>query len=228
LAVDSLWKLACDKAPDFLTGAVMTLYLTWVAIAAGALVGALLALGRVYGNRPLYWICTGYVEFVRGTPLLVQLLLIYYGLPSLEVRLDALLAGMIGLGLNSAAYQAEYFRGAIQSIRAGQTHAALAIGMSRAQVIRYVIWPQAVRLVIPPWSNELIYTLKYSSAVYFISISPPELMTAGRLIAAKNFRFFEVYLIVAFIYLVLVLGVTKVLDLLEERLRIPGFERIAR
>jgi polar amino acid transport system permease protein len=237
---DSFWRLACDWGPRFLSGTVLTIELTLAAIGIGFVLGLLLALGRVYGNKPIYALCSSYVHFIRGTPLFVQLLILYYGLPSVEVRYlgwpgwfdwpvielirfsDGFQAGLIGLGINSAAYQAEYFRGAIQSIKSGQMQAALAIGMSRARAIRHIILPQALRLVIPPWSNEFIYTLKYSSAVYYLAVE--ELFWTGRHIAAKTFRHFEVFLILALIYLILVLVLTKLLDKLEERLRIPGLE----
>jgi polar amino acid transport system permease protein len=199
-----------------------TFQLTVLAIGLGLVGGLLLALGRVYGAKPIYWLSTVYVQFVRGTPVLVQLFLIYYGLPVFEIRLDSLTAAIVGLGLNSAAYQAEYFRGAIQSIGRGQMLAARAVGMTNAQAIRYVILPQALRIVIPPWSNELIYTLKYSSVAFIIGA--PELMSTGQIIASRNFRYFEVFLIVAFIYLMCVLVISKLLDLLEQRLKIPGLE----
>lgn len=222
LAEGGFLRLACDIAPRLLQGTVTTFQLTILAIGLGLAGGILLALGRVYGNRPLYWLSTAYVQFVRGTPVLVQLFLIYYGLPVFEIRLDSLTAAIIGLGLNSAAYQAEYFRGAIQSISRGQMLAARAIGMKNLQAIRYVILPQALRIVIPPWSNELIYTLKYSSVAFIIGA--PELMATGQIIASRNFRYFEVFLIVAFIYLVCVLAISKLLDMAEQKLKIPGLE----
>ncbi len=222
LADGSFLRLACDIAPRLLQGTATTFQLTVLAIGLGLAGGILLALGRVYGNKPIYWLSTAYVQFVRGTPVLVQLFLIYYGLPAFEIRLDSLTAAIIGLGLNSAAYQAEYFRGAIQSISRGQMLAARAIGMTNLQAIRHVILPQALRIVIPPWSNELIYTLKYSSVAFIIGA--PELMATGQIIASRNFRYFEVFLIVAFIYLVCVLVISKLLDIAEQRLKIPGLE----
>nr|BAL58869.1 cystine transport system permease protein [Candidatus Acetothermum autotrophicum] len=222
LAEGSFVRLACDIAPRLLQGTATTFQLTVLAIGLGLMGGMLLALGRVYGNKPIYWLSTAYVQFVRGTPVLVQLFLIYYGLPVFEMRLDSLTAAIIGLGLNSAAYQAEYFRGAIQSISRGQMLAARSIGMTNLQAIRYVILPQALRIVIPPWSNELIYTLKYSSVAFIIGA--PELMATGQIIASRNFRYFEVFLIVAFIYLVCVLVISKLLDIVEQKLRIPGLE----
>jgi len=223
----SFLRLACDIAPQLLQGLGTTFQLTIFAIGLGLGGGLLLALGRVYGNKPIYWLSTAYVQFIRGTPVLVQIFLIYYGLPVFEIRLDPLTAAIIGLGLNSAAYQAEYFRGAIQSISRGQMLAARALGMTQFQAIWYVILPQALRLVIPPWSNELIYTLKYSSVAYLVAA--PELMYTGKIIASSlrgpgAFRHFEVFLIVAFIYLVVVLVLSKTLDLVERRLKIPGLE----
>jgi polar amino acid transport system permease protein len=129
-------------------------------------------------------------------------------------------AAMIGLGINSAAYQAEYFRGAIQSVKKEQLIAAYSIGMNQMQAIRHIILPQMLRLVIPSWSNELIYLLKYSSMAYMIQA--PEIMSQGRLIASRNFRTFEVFIIVALIYLVLVSILSKILDMVENRFRIPG------
>jgi polar amino acid transport system permease protein len=222
LADGSFLRLACDIAPRLLAGLGTTVQLTIFAIGLGLVGGVLLALGRVYGNKPIYWVSTAYVQFIRGTPVLVQLFLIYYGLPVFEIRLDSLTAAIIGLGLNSAAYQAEYFRGAIQSISRGQMLAARAIGMTNLQAIRYIVLPQALRIVIPPWSNELIYTLKYSSVAFIIGA--PELMATGQIIASRNFRYFEVFLIVACIYLVCVLVISKLLDIAEHKLKIPGLE----
>jgi polar amino acid transport system permease protein len=222
LADGSFLRLACDIAPRLLAGLGTTVQLTIFAIGLGLVGGVLLALGRVYGNKPIYWVSTAYVQFVRGTPVLVQLFLIYYGLPVFEIRLDSLTAAILGLGLNSAAYQAEYFRGAIQSISRGQMLAARAIGMTSLQAIRYIVLPQALRIVIPPWSNELIYTLKYSSVAFIIGA--PELMATGQIIASRNFRYFEVFLIVACIYLVCVLVISKLLDIAEHKLKIPGLE----
>jgi len=182
----------------------------------------MVALGRVYGNRPVYALTTGYVELIRGTPLLVQLFLIYYGLPDIGIALHPLLAAGIALGINTSAYQAEYFRGAIQSIHAGQMMAARALGMSRLRAVQYVILPQALRLAIPPWSNELIYMLKYTSLAFIVGV--PELMGRANIIAARNFRYFEVYIIVAFIYLILVTIFAELLTILEKKIKIPGLE----
>jgi polar amino acid transport system permease protein len=145
---------------------------------------------------------------------------IYFALPTVGVRFSPLGAGILALTLNTAAYQAEYFRGAIQSVRAGQMQAALALGLSRLQAIRYVVLPQALRLVIPPWSNELIYMVKGSAVVYLIGVL--ELMGQAKNIAARTFRNFEVYIVVALFYLALIFLLTVILRVVERRTRIPG------
>lgn len=215
-------KLAFDFAwlPQLAQGLLITVEITATCIAIGIVLGLLLAIGRVYGRHIFHWLSSAYVQFFRGTPLLVQLLMIYYGLPSWGIRLSPFVAGILALGLNTAAYQAEYFRGAIQSIKAGQLMAAHSLGMSLLQAVRHVILPQALRLVIPPWSNELILMLKYSSIVYMATVM--DLMGVGKTIASKNFRYFEVFIIVALIYLAIVLLVSRLLRMLENRVRIPG------
>ncbi len=206
--------------PKLGEGLVVTLEITGLCIAIGIVLGLVLAILRVYGRGPLYWLSSLYVQFFRGTPLLVQLLMIYYGLPSWGIVLSPFLSGVIALGLNTAAYQAEYFRGAIQAIPRGQMLAARSLGMKRAQAIRYIILPQALRLVIPPWSNELILMLKYSSIVYMVTVM--DLMGAAKTIAARTFRYFEVFILVALIYLAIVFLLSWLLRRLEERVRVPG------
>ncbi len=218
----SFLNLSYEIMPGLLKGAVVTLELTVCSISLGFILGVALALGRLYGKRPVSLFCTGYIEFFRGTPLLVQLLILYYGLPPYGIRLSSFVAGILGLGLNSAAYQAEYFRGAIQSVSQGEIMAARAIGMSRFKAIMNIILPQMFRIVIPSWSNELIYTLKYSSVAYMIGA--PELMAQAKFIAAENFRYFEVFLVVAFIYLIAVVILSRILSVLEKRVRIPGLQ----
>jgi polar amino acid transport system permease protein len=212
-----------DWLPRLSQGLLLTLELTAISMALGAVFGVLLAVFRVYGRGPLYplyLLASAYVHFFRGTPLLVQVMAIYYGLPTLGIRFTPFISGLLALTLNTAAYQAEYFRGAIQSVRAGQMQAALALGLTRLQAIRYIILPQALRLVIPPWSNELIYMVKGSAVVYLIGVL--ELMGQAKNIAARTFRHFEVYVVVAIFYLALILVFTLILRWVEKRTRIPG------
>jgi polar amino acid transport system permease protein len=206
--------------PKLAAGLQVTLAVTAASVAVGIVLGILLALGRVYGPRPVRWLCGAYIQFFRGTPLLVQLSIVYFGLPTWGITLSEFVSAILALGLNTAAYQAEYFRGAIQAVSAGQILAARSVGMSLSRTIVHVVLPQALRLVIPPWSNELILMLKYSSIVF--SITMLDLMGAARRIAAREFRYFEVFLVAAMFYLALVLIVSGLLRLLERRLAVPG------
>ena len=160
----------------------------------GFVIGLLAALARVYGGRYLKAISILYIELFRGTPLLVQLFLIYFGLPDLGITLDRMTAAYIAMSLNSGAYQAEYFRGAIQSIGSGQMMAARAIGLKRSQAIWNIILPQALRMVIPAWSNEPVSLLKSSAVAFLIAV--PDLMTQAKSIAARTYDPIGTYLAV--------------------------------
>lgn len=208
--------------PDLLQGMVTTIELTLVALALGILIGLPAALGRVYGGNLLRRISVAYIELFRGTPLLVQLFVVYYGLPDLGLTLSRLAAAFITLGLNSGAYQAEYFRGAIQAVGSGQMTAGRAIGMTKLQAIRYIILPQALRLAIPAWSNEAISMVKYTSVVFLIAV--PDLMGKAKILAGRYFNPIEIYLTVALIYIVLVAIVTWLMRNLERSLQTPGLE----
>ncbi len=212
--------------PRLAHGLVITVEITVVCILIGIVLGLLLAFARVYGGKFIYIIASIYIQFFRGTPLLVQLLMIYFGLPSMGIVLSPMVSGFLALGLNTAAYQAEYFRGAIQAVKRGQLMAARAVGMSLPQAIRYVILPQALRIVIPSWSNELILMLKYSSIVYMVTVL--DLMGEGKRIAGETFRYFEVFIVVALFYLALIFIITQLLRLLERKVRIPGLGTGAR
>jgi polar amino acid transport system permease protein len=180
----------------------------------------ILALGRVYGHRIISSICIGYIEIIRGTPLLVQLFILYFGLPSLGIRMTPLSAAILGLSLNSGAYQAEYLRGSLQSIPSGQMTAARTLGMNKLKSIQNIILPQALRISIPAWSNELIYLLKYTSIAYIIQVK--ELTAEGFFIAARTFKYIEIFVIIALIYLVLTILFTTIIDIIEKRISIPG------
>ncbi|MEM0466028.1 MAG: amino acid ABC transporter permease [Candidatus Thermoplasmatota archaeon] len=212
-----------------MSGLMYTLFLTFCAITFGFFIGILLALGRVYGNNILAKICILYIEVIRGTPLLVQLFIIYFGLPyigsifgipSFRIILSPIEAALVGLTINSSAYQAEYLRGAVQSVQAGQMTAARSLGMSKWQAISYVILPQALRISVPSWSNEFIYLLQYSSIVYIIQVK--ELTAEGLFIAAHNFRYLEVFTMIAIIYLILTVISTELIDRIAKKINIPG------
>jgi polar amino acid transport system permease protein len=201
-------------------GLILTLEITFTCIAIGIVLGILLALGRVYGGRLISIPCSIYIQLFRGTPLLVQLLMVYNGLPNWGITLSAFTSGILALGLNTAAYQAEYLRGAIQAVKEGQMIAARSLGMTLAQSIRYVILPQAFRIVIPSWSNEFILMFKYSSIVFSVTLL--DLMGVAKRIAARNFRYLEVFIVVALFYLALVFIITQLLRVLEKQVKIPG------
>lgn len=208
--------------PDLLQGVIVTLELTAVALVVGICMGLPAALARVYGGKWLRRLALVYIELFRGTPLLVQLFVVYYGLPDLGVTFSRLTAAFITLGLNSGAYQAEYFRGAIQAVGSGQMVAARAIGMTQAQAIRYIVLPQALRLALPAWSNEAISMIKYTAVVFLIAV--PDLMGKAKILAGRYFNPIEIYLTVALIYIALVAVATFIMRSLENRMQTPGLE----
>lgn len=211
--------------PFLLEGVGVTVGLWAVAMVLGFCLALLLVWARVYASKPLYLLATLYIEIFRGTPMLVQLFFIYLGLPEIGIVLDPFTAAAVAIGLNSAAYQAEYFRGAIQSLPSGQMVAARAMGMSRFQALRDIILPQAGRRVIPQWSNEAIVELKYTSIAYAIGLT--ELTSRAEQVGYQTFQFLEAFTLVAVIYLVLTGIVAQTLDLVEKRTRIPGLTNTA-
>jgi len=206
--------------PPVLEGALVTLKLIALSIPLGLILGILIAVGRVYGNKLISSFCTIYTLFFRGTPLLVQLFILYFGLPSIGIFFSPFTAAVIGFILCSGAYHSEYIRGAIQSIKEGQMMAAEALGMTRTNAILYIILPQALRRAIPGCSNEIIYLIKYSSLAFMVTCV--ELTGAGKIIASRYFAYTEVFLVVGAIYLLMVSVVTKALNMLEKKLEIPG------
>jgi len=206
--------------PPLLEGTVVTLKLIALSIPLGLILGILIAVGRVYGNKFISSFCTVYTLFFRGTPLLIQLFVLYFGFPSIGIFFSPFAAAVIGFILCSGAYHSEYIRGAIQSIKIGQMMAAEALGMTRSKAILYIILPQALRRAIPGCSNEIIYLIKYSSLAFMVTCV--ELTGAGKIIASRYFEFTLVFAVVGAIYLLMVSVVTKVLNMLEKKLEIPG------
>jgi polar amino acid transport system permease protein len=208
--------------PDLIEGTIITIQLTLVALALGVVVGLPAALARVYGGPWLRRFAVAYIEIFRGTPLLVQLFVVYYGLPDLGITFSRFAAAYITLGLNSGAYQAEYFRGAIQAIGSGQMVAARAIGMTQIKAIRYIILPQAVRLALPAWSNEAISMVKYTAIVFLIAV--PDLMTKAKILSSRYFNPIPVYITVAIMYIILVAIFTVIVRNIERKMETPGLE----
>ena len=161
-----------------------------------------------------------YVQFIRGTPLLVQIFILYFGLPSaFNISLNSYVAGILALGINSGAYVAEIVRAGIQSIDRGQMEAARSLGMSHALAMKYVILPQAFRRILPPLGNEIIILLKNSSLVSTIAL--PELLFNGKMVAARTYDYFSMYIGVALVYLVLTWAAARFTSYIERRFAIP-------
>ncbi|BBO85286.1 amino acid ABC transporter permease [Desulfosarcina ovata] len=213
----------CQKVlPDLIQGTGVTLKIAGGALLIGLVVGLPVALLRVYGSVWLRRLAGAYINLFRGTPLLVQLFVVYYGLPDLGLTFSRLAAAYLTLGLNSGAYQAEYLRGALQAVGSGQMTAARAIGMSRLTAIRHIILPQALRLVLPSWSNEMIAIIKYTAVVFLIAV--PDLMGKAKIISSRTFAPISTYIIVALIYLVVVGLASIVLHHVGKRFETPGLE----
>lgn len=225
---------------QFLAGFILTLWLYMWALLIGFFLGLFLALLRQYGGLIFSTISTGYIEIIRGTPLLVQLLFLYYLPLSLNISVGTwkfesnlgffdspiiflnfrTLIAIITLGLNSAAYQAEYLRGAIVSVRNEQLIAAQSLGMSRVSGILHIVLPQALRRVIPAWSNEAAYLPKYTVVVYFIGIL--EIFAVAYTVAFVTFAVIFTYVFVAVFFLITITLISKGLDILHKRTAIPG------
>ncbi len=183
--------------------------------------GVILGIMRVYASPFVRKICDGYVTLIRGVPLAVQLLMIYYALPKIGLFFDPYVAAVLSFTICSSSYHSEYIRGALFSIRQGQVNAASALGMTKLQAVMYIIIPQAARRALPGCGNEIIYLIKYSSLAHFVTVM--DIMGQGKAVASTTFRFTEVFLIVGLYYLALVTVATWILHLLERHYHIPGF-----
>ncbi|MGI6540665.1 MAG: amino acid ABC transporter permease [Bacillota bacterium] len=207
--------------PALLAGAKMTIELAVISVAIGFVIGSLVGIARVSQNRALKVIAGIYVDFIRGTPLLVQLFLVYFGLPTLIGRpVPPFIAAISAMGINSGAYVAEIVRAGIQSIDRGQTEAARSLGLTSSQTMQYIIFPQAFRRIIPPLGNEFIAMLKDSSLVSVIALE--DLLRKGQVVITRTFRPFEVYTVVALIYLVMTFVISKLVSWSERKLKAVG------
>jgi polar amino acid transport system substrate-binding protein len=202
--------------PLLLRGAVVTVEISVLAMALAVVVGLVIALARLYGIAPVRWLARAYVEVIRGTPLLIQLFLIYYGLPQIGIKLNSFLAGITGLGLNYAASEAENYRAGIEAVPRGQTEVALALGMSHWQCLRRIIIPQAVRIVIPPVTNDFIAMFKDSSIVSVITMV--ELTKVYGMLAMSTYDYIGLGLMTAGIYFALSYPASILATHLEKRL----------
>lgn len=213
------WLGVIDFFPQLGIGLCYTLLISVVGLLIGFVLGAIFGLGRLSKNKLFYSIASVYVEVIRGTPLLVQAIWVFFALPLIiEYNLASISAGIIVISVNSGAYIAEIVRGAVQSIEKGQMEAGRSLGLTHNQAMRYIIWPQAFKRMIPPLGNQFIISIKDTSLLSVILV--PELMFQGRLVASNYFNAVEIYTTVAMFYLAITLTLSFVLRYVERRLDI--------
>lgn len=213
--LQGVFNVFLDTYPGFLKATLITLQITAVALVLGTVFGLVFALMKISRSKILQTIANFYITIIRGTPLIVQIMFLYFGITSLVV-LSGFWAGAIALGIHNGAYIAEIFRGAIQGIDKGQREASSSLGMTRGQSMRRIVFPQALKRSIPPLGNQFIITLKDSSLVYIISV--PELFAMANREAAQNWQSLETYLVVGVYYLILVMIFTYLLRWYENKL----------
>jgi len=206
-----------ETIPLLTQGIELTIYLTVVGLLFGFIIGVCGGLSRISRNPILRYLSLFYIEVIRGTPMVVQALFLYFGVPLASgIRIDPVTAGIITIAVNSGAYIAEIVRGAIESVDIGQSEAGRSIGLTRMQTMLYIIWPQAFKRMIPPLGNQFIISLKDTSLLTVIGVA--ELTRQGQEIVAVNFRSFEVYLTIAVVYLCMTMSIAKVLRMYERKL----------
>ena len=207
-----------ESFPSLMSGLQMTLILTVVSLVIALILGVVFGLFQVSKNKLLRVIATIYVDIFRGTPLIVQAFFIYFGIPAaLDIRITAVVAGLITLSLNAGAYMAEIVRGGIQSVEKGQMEAARSLGLPYGKAMSKVVLPQAIRIMIPSFINQFVITLKDTSILSIIGIN--ELTQSGKIIIARNLESFQMWLIVGIIYFIIIMILTKVSNALERRIK---------
>jgi polar amino acid transport system permease protein len=215
--LNTVYEVFMRTYSGFLEATLMTLKITSVALILGTILGLVFALMKISRSKILQTIANLYITIIRGTPLIVQIMFLYFGITQLIV-LSGFWAGAIALAIHNGAYIAEIFRGSIQGIDRGQREASSSLGMTRAQSMRRIIFPQALKRSIPPLGNQFIITLKDSSLVYIISV--PELFAMANREAAQSYQSLETFLVVGVYYLVLVMIFTYLLKMYENKLNV--------
>lgn len=209
--------LMVSSLPLLIVGAGITVQITAISVGLGLVIGMFVGIARICHVKLLRALATIYIDFLRGTPLLVQIFLIYFALPMVVgQRVDPFVAAITACGINSGAYIAEIFRAGIQAIDGGQMEAGRSLGMTWGQTMRYIIVPQAFKNIIPPLGNEFIALLKDSSLVSVIGFE--ELTRRGQLIIARTYGSLEIWITVAIIYLVMTLTISRLVSYMEKRL----------
>lgn len=217
---DTLGKYAeviWEVLPSLLIGAADTIQITVLSVGLGLIIGVFVGLARMSRNKLIFGPATAYVDFMRGTPLLVQIFIVYFGIPELTgVDLSSMTAAVLACGINSGAYVAEIVRSGIQAVDRGQMEAARSLGMNYAQAMRYIIFPQAFKIIIPPMGNEFIMMLKDTSLVSAIAVE--ELTRKGQLAIAVTYQSFAIWTGVALCYLIMTMTIARLFDYVERRL----------
>lgn len=214
--MDSSLQVIIDALPLLLEGTVVTLKLVVISLIIAMVIGLISGLMSTSLNRLLRLVATLYVDIIRGTPLLVQVYFIYFGLPVfLDMRIPAMTAGIIAISLNAGAYISEIFRAGINSISNGQHEAARSLGLTRFQTMRLVVLPQATRRMIPTFVNQFIITIKDTSLLSAIGIA--ELTQSGEIIISSNFRAFEIWGVVGIFYLIIIVLLSRASRFIERR-----------
>jgi polar amino acid transport system permease protein len=213
--MQSIWENIVAFAPSLLQGTVITIELTIISLILSLIVGMLVALGKLTHNKIINTVCNIYISILRGTPLLVQLMYVYFVFPEFGISLTAFQAAVVALSLNESAYFAETFRAGIQSVPKGQMEAAKAIGMDYSQSMRRIILPQAIKNVIPAIGNSAIILIKNSSLAAVITVA--ELMHNGNLLAASTYQNIQIFTMVAIVYWILHYPLAILVDYLEKR-----------
>lgn len=223
MQLDLDWGKAWGALPFLLEGVKLTVIITVGGLILGFLIGAFVGVARLSKRRLVYGTATVYVEFFRGTPLLVQALYLYFGVnqilqQTMDWRIDSVPSGIIIIALNAGAYIAEIVRGAIQSIDKGQNEAGRSLGMTASQSFLYIVWPQALKRMIPPLGNQFIISLKDTSLLAFIAVG--ELTRQSQVAVSGTFAAFEIYTITAALYLMMTLSISAALRWYERRMDI--------
>jgi polar amino acid transport system permease protein len=217
------WLLDPKYYTWILQGLSLTVEITLFGVFLGLLLGTLLSIGDIYGRKIARGAIAVYVEFFRGSPLFVQLFIAVYTVPAIfNLQIDHYILAFLVFGLNSAAYQKGYVKGAMQTILNDQMAAGLSVGMSKVQTLRYVILPQAYRIVIPAWTNEFCSLTKSTATLAFVGLF--DLVSAGISIKLWTFQILPVWIVIGAIYLAWITGFSKIMDMIYEKKKIPGVE----
>ena len=210
------WKIMEMAVPLLAEGTVVTLYVSFFAGIIGTFAGIVFGLLSLSNIKPIEWVIRVYVDFVRGTPLLIQIFLVFFALPAIGITLNEIWAGVAALAFNLAGYVAEIVRGGVGAVEKGQTEAAKSIGMTRGKILVYILLPQAARQMVPPFTNEMITMIKSSSLLSVISVY--ELTRSGQAIISVHFVPFEIYGLLALYYWVIITTLSQLTRRLERRL----------